>query len=185
MKRLTWHRRRRPTALLLAGVLAFAGALAGLVAGPAVPAMAAGGRHTVTVTNPGSQAGTVGTVASLQIQATDSAAGQTLTYTATGLPAGLSISSSAGLITGTPANRSVVRRLCRRQVKRLMTLPLRQNQPSAWSSQPGRHQSMRRTSVLAAATRPARRGTREDYHDPASPASPGPARKASRAYPAP
>ena len=58
--------------------------------------------NTVTVTNPGSQTGTVGTAASLQIQATDSASGQTLTYSATGLPAGLSISSTTGLITGTP-----------------------------------------------------------------------------------
>jgi hypothetical protein len=60
-----------------------------------------GGGNTVTVTNPGSQTGTVGTAASLQISATDSASGQTLTYTASGLPAGLSISSS-GLISGTP-----------------------------------------------------------------------------------
>jgi F5/8 type C domain/Putative Ig domain len=60
-----------------------------------------GGGNTVTVTNPGSQTSTVGTAASLQITATDSAPGQTLTDTATGLPAGLSISSS-GLITGTP-----------------------------------------------------------------------------------
>jgi subtilase family serine protease len=58
--------------------------------------------NTVTVTNPGSQTGTVGTAASLQINATDSASGQTLTYSATGLPAGLSISSSTGLISGTP-----------------------------------------------------------------------------------
>jgi hypothetical protein len=57
--------------------------------------------NTVTVTNPGNQTGTVGTAVSLQIQATDSASGQTLTYSATGLPAGLSISSS-GLISGTP-----------------------------------------------------------------------------------
>ena len=57
--------------------------------------------NTVTVTNPGSQSWTVGTAASLQVQATDSASGQTLTYTATGLPAGLSINSS-GLISGTP-----------------------------------------------------------------------------------
>jgi len=57
--------------------------------------------NTVTVTNPGSQTGTVGTAASLQISASDSASGQTLTYSATGLPAGLSISSS-GLISGTP-----------------------------------------------------------------------------------
>ena len=58
--------------------------------------------NTVTVTNPGSQTGTVGTAASLQIAATDSASGQTLTYSATGLPAGLSIGSSTGLISGTP-----------------------------------------------------------------------------------
>jgi subtilase family serine protease len=58
--------------------------------------------NTVTVTNPGNQTGTVGTAASLQITATDSASGQTLTYSATGLPAGLSINSTTGLITGTP-----------------------------------------------------------------------------------
>jgi cellulase/cellobiase CelA1 len=55
------------------------------------------------VANPGSQTGTVGqAVTGLQIQGTDSAASQTLTYTATGLPPGLTISGS-GLITGTPA----------------------------------------------------------------------------------
>jgi carbohydrate binding protein with CBM6 domain/putative Ig domain-containing protein len=61
-----------------------------------------GGGDTVTVTNPGSQSGTVGTAASLQVHASDSASGQTLTYSATGLPAGLSINSSTGLISGTP-----------------------------------------------------------------------------------
>jgi Putative Ig domain/PLD-like domain len=59
-------------------------------------------RNTVTVTNPGSQTGTVGTAASLQLNATDSASGQTLTYSAAGLPAGLSIASSTGVISGTP-----------------------------------------------------------------------------------
>jgi len=59
------------------------------------------GGNTVTVTSPGSQTGTVGTAVSLQISASDSASGQTLSYSATGLPAGLSISSS-GLISGTP-----------------------------------------------------------------------------------
>src|SRR6202043_4136006 len=39
---------------------------------------------------------------SLQIQATDSASGQILSYAATGLPAGLAINASAGLISGTP-----------------------------------------------------------------------------------
>src|SRR5579884_2010194 len=59
--------------------------------------------NTVTVTNPGNQTSTVGTAVSLQIHASDSASGQTLTYSATGLPAGLSISSSTGLISGTPS----------------------------------------------------------------------------------
>jgi hypothetical protein len=57
--------------------------------------------NTVTVTSPGNQTGTVGTAVSLQVGATDSASGQTLTFTASGLPAGLSISSS-GRISGTP-----------------------------------------------------------------------------------
>jgi len=61
------------------------------------------GGNTVTVANPGNTTGTVGqAVTGPQIQATDSAPGQTLTYTAAGLPTGLSISSS-GLITGTPS----------------------------------------------------------------------------------
>ncbi len=57
--------------------------------------------NTVTVTNPGTQTTTTGSAVSLQIHATDSATGQTLTYSATGLPTGLSISSTTGLITGT------------------------------------------------------------------------------------
>ena len=57
--------------------------------------------NTVSVTNPGSQSGTVGTAASVQVHATDSG-GQALTYSASGLPAGLSINSSTGLISGTP-----------------------------------------------------------------------------------
>ncbi len=60
------------------------------------------GGNTVTVTGPGNQSGTVGTATSLQIHASDSASGQSLTYSATGLPAGLSINSSSGLISGTP-----------------------------------------------------------------------------------
>ncbi|MFB9833617.1 discoidin domain-containing protein [Actinoallomurus acaciae] len=58
--------------------------------------------NTVTVTNPGDQTSTVGTAATLQVHASDSASGQTLTYSAGGLPAGLSINSSTGLISGTP-----------------------------------------------------------------------------------
>ncbi|UXY20054.1 putative Ig domain-containing protein [Streptomyces cynarae] len=56
--------------------------------------------NTVTVTNPGNQSTTTGSSVSLQIKATDSA-GAALTYSATGLPTGLSINSSTGLISGT------------------------------------------------------------------------------------
>ncbi len=59
--------------------------------------------NTVTVTNPGNQTSTVGTAASVQIHATDSASSQALTYSATGLPAGLSVNASSGLISGTPS----------------------------------------------------------------------------------
>jgi hypothetical protein len=54
---------------------------------------------TVTVTNPGNQTTKINTAVSLQIQATGGTAPRT--FTASGLPAGLSINSS-GLITGTP-----------------------------------------------------------------------------------
>jgi hypothetical protein len=60
-----------------------------------------GGVETVSVTNPGAQTSTVNTaISGLQIAASDSAS-KPLTFSATGLPAGLAISSS-GLITGTP-----------------------------------------------------------------------------------
>ncbi|MBS2965797.1 discoidin domain-containing protein [Actinocrinis puniceicyclus] len=61
-----------------------------------------GAGNTVTVANPGNQNSTAGTAASLQISAGDSASGQTLTYSASGLPAGLSINASTGLVSGTP-----------------------------------------------------------------------------------
>src|SRR5579862_893946 len=60
------------------------------------------GGNTVTVTNPGTQTGTIGKAASVQVHASDSATGQTLTYSASGLPPGLSVNSSTGLISGTP-----------------------------------------------------------------------------------
>jgi subtilase family serine protease len=61
-----------------------------------------GGGNTVTVTSPGNQTTRTRSRVSLQISATDSASGQTLTYSATGLPSGLAINASTGLITGTP-----------------------------------------------------------------------------------
>jgi hypothetical protein len=71
-----------------------AGALAGSLCAIAAPIFAVG------VGNPGTQASTVGTHVSLQIAGSDSG-GLPLSYSAAGLPAGLTISPS-GLISGTP-----------------------------------------------------------------------------------
>ena len=60
------------------------------------------GTNSVTVTSPGNQTSTKGRAVSLQVRARDSDGSQTLTYSATGLPAGLSINPHTGLITGTP-----------------------------------------------------------------------------------
>jgi subtilase family serine protease len=60
----------------------------------------------VAVANPGSLTTTIGAVVSLQVNATDS--GQPLAFSATGLPAGLSISSS-GLISGSVTSASTSR----------------------------------------------------------------------------
>src|ERR1700728_964892 len=68
-------------------------------------AVAAGGTayaaDKITVTNPGTQAtNPLSTPVSLQLKATDSVK-SALTYAATGLPAGLAISKTTGLIAGT------------------------------------------------------------------------------------
>ncbi|MEU1676479.1 M4 family metallopeptidase [Streptomyces roseifaciens] len=55
----------------------------------------------VSITAPGDQTSIVNTAVSLQIKATSSNSGA-LSYSATGLPAGLSINASTGLISGTP-----------------------------------------------------------------------------------
>jgi beta-glucosidase len=56
----------------------------------------------VTLANPGPQASLAGSAAAaVTLSGKDATSGQTLTYSATGLPAGLSI-SSAGVISGTP-----------------------------------------------------------------------------------
>src|SRR5882757_3095060 len=57
--------------------------------------------NTVTVANPQGMSSPVGTAASMPITATDSAGGQTMSWTASGLPAGLSINSGSGVISGT------------------------------------------------------------------------------------
>jgi YVTN family beta-propeller protein len=57
--------------------------------------------NTPVLINPGNQVGYTGTAASLQIEASD-ADGEALTFSATGLPTGLTIDTSTGRITGTP-----------------------------------------------------------------------------------
>jgi beta-glucosidase len=56
----------------------------------------------VTVASPGPQAGIAGSPVSLGVSASDSSSRQSLSYAATGLPAGLSISPTSGTITGLP-----------------------------------------------------------------------------------
>ena len=56
----------------------------------------------VTVTSPGPQEGIAGTAVSVPVSAADSTSGQSPSFSATGLPAGTSISGS-GTITGTPS----------------------------------------------------------------------------------
>jgi beta-glucosidase len=55
----------------------------------------------VTVTSPGPQEGLAGSAVSVPVTAKDTTSGQTPTFSATGLPAGTSI-SAAGVISGTP-----------------------------------------------------------------------------------
>jgi hypothetical protein len=57
--------------------------------------------NVVTLDNPGVQDEEAGTPVFLAMQAFDSGSGQTLTYSATGLPAGLTIAPASGDITGT------------------------------------------------------------------------------------
>ena len=56
----------------------------------------------VTITNPGPQEGLAGTASTVAISAADSTSGQSLSYSASGLPAGVSVSSTSGALTGTP-----------------------------------------------------------------------------------
>ncbi|HEY7947550.1 MAG TPA: Ig domain-containing protein [Acidimicrobiales bacterium] len=59
----------------------------------------------ILVTNPGKQAMVDGTSVTVAIMAGDLFPGQTLSYSATGLPAGLSINASSGVISGVPTGK--------------------------------------------------------------------------------
>ncbi len=56
----------------------------------------------VTLVNPGPLFSAVGTPMTLQMQALDTRSGQRLSYSATSLPAGLTLDTSTGVISGTP-----------------------------------------------------------------------------------
>jgi hypothetical protein len=56
----------------------------------------------VILVSPGNRTNTLGTAATLPIDAADSTSGAKLTYAATGLPPGLSIDSTSGVISGVP-----------------------------------------------------------------------------------
>ena len=59
-----------------------------------------------TIVNPGTQTNNTGVAVNLAISASD-ADGNPLTYSASGLPAGLSINTGTGRITGTPTTKQV------------------------------------------------------------------------------
>ena len=68
------------------------------IAGALAPALCG---DLVTVTSPGSQSSKTGTAVSVAVKASSSA-GSALNYSATGLPAGLTINPATGVISGTP-----------------------------------------------------------------------------------
>lgn len=75
------------------GTAAFAASGTTTTTPPATPA-------PVAVTAPGNQTGTVGTATALTLRATGGSG--TYTWAATGLPAGLSLNASTGVVSGTP-----------------------------------------------------------------------------------
>jgi serine protease len=62
------------------------------------------GAHTVTVTNPGNQSTARYSSVSLSVHATDSVSGSALTWSASGLPSGLRINPTTGVISGTTSS---------------------------------------------------------------------------------
>ena len=75
-----------------------------------LPVSSAQLRQPVTIASPGPQEGIAGSPVSVRVSASDRDSRQSLSYAATGLPAGLSISPASGTITGlptTPGTRTV------------------------------------------------------------------------------
>ena len=75
--------------------------IAGHVEGPKSSEVCGYSNEYPVLTNPGARSSTRGQSTSLQLQGSDPD-GQPVSYTATGLPAGLSLMSSTGYISGTP-----------------------------------------------------------------------------------
>ena len=69
---------------------------------PAAGDITGWGHCNVSITDPGTQVTHVGSAAYLQIMASTSSSDPTLTYSASGLPSGLGINSSTGVISGIP-----------------------------------------------------------------------------------
>ena len=90
--------------LCLSALLATAAYAYASPAGASTAPLAA---HKITVTNPGSQTtNPLSTHVDVAIKATDSDTSATLTYSAAGLPAGLSIGKTTGVISGTVTTAS-------------------------------------------------------------------------------
>ncbi len=64
--------------------------------------------NPITITDPGEQSASEGSAVSVQVQASDSISGADLNYSAVGLPTGLTINATTGLISGTPTIGSAV-----------------------------------------------------------------------------
>ena len=75
--------------------------LAGVSQGASVSQTFTWNVSTISLTNPGTQSAAVGATVKLQIQASGLPAGETITYSEAGLPPGLTINASTGLISGT------------------------------------------------------------------------------------
>jgi hypothetical protein len=94
----------RVRALMVTMCLLFSGSALAVAGAPAHAA----GADTVTVTAAAKEQSWVRIPISVQVKATDSDPAQALTYSATGLPAGLSINPATGAISGTPQRITVV-----------------------------------------------------------------------------